>query len=110
MKRSLTPALVLTGLFTLAGCKEEAANTPAPTPATQAATQPAGAQHKDDEHPNAVVLGTKTVGGLQLKATQDEPIKPGGEGAFDLLVTGPKPKAVRFWVGIESGEGSAKAK
>ena len=37
-----------------------------------------------------------------------------GKGAFDLIVTGypagQKPKAVRFWVGSESGDGSVKAK
>ena len=109
MKRSLYPAVVLAGLIPWAGCKEQTANAPAPAPATQPSTQPAGT-HKDDEHANRIELGTRTLGGLQLKATQDEPIKPGGEGAFDLLVTGPKPRAVRFWVGLESAEGSAKAK
>lgn len=63
-----------------------------------------------DDHPDRIVLGTKTVGGLTLKATQDEPIKAGGEGAFDLLITGGKPKAVRFWVGSEGGQDSVKAK
>jgi hypothetical protein len=110
-----TAVTVLLTAVVLGGCKDDAqqAKNNAP-PATQPGT-PAGAGtkdgQKDGDHPNAVVLGTQTAGGLQLKATQDEPIKAGGEGAFDLLITGgPKPKAVRFWVGVENGEGSAKAK
>ena len=103
-------------LFT--GCKDE--DTPqsgGPSPATTSGSAtPAGgphdADHKDaDDHPNRVPLGEKSVGGMKLVASQDEPIKPGGEGAFDLVITGGgKPKAVRFWVGTESGEGSVKAK
>ena len=55
-------------------------------------------------------MGEKTVDGLKLIATMDEAVKPGGEGAFDLVITGGKPKAVRFWVGTESAEGSVMAK
>ena len=69
---------------------------------------------KKGEHADAVTLGETTAGGLKITAKQDEAIKAGGEGAFDLIVTGypagQKPKAVRFWVGTESGEGSVKAK
>lgn len=43
-------------------------------------------------------------------ATTDGPIKPGGEGAFDVAITGSKPKVVRFWVGTEDAKGSVKAK
>ena len=52
------------------------------------------------------------MGGLTLVATMDAPIKAtgGGEGAFDVVITGGKPKAVRFWIGTESGEGSVRAK
>jgi hypothetical protein len=53
---------------------------------------------------------TTKAGGLKLLATMDEPVKPGGEGAFDVVITGGKPKAVRFWVGTESAEGSVRAK
>ena len=59
-------------------------------------------------------LYDRTVAGLKIKAMQDEAIKAGGEGAFDLIITGypagQKPKAVRFWVGTEAGTESAKAK
>ena len=97
----------------LAGCKEEggsgSGSRTAPPPAAPA-TAPSAAAGGGGAHPNAVDIGETTVGGLRLKARQDEPVKPGGEGAFDLIVTGGKPKAVRFWVGVESGEGSVKAK
>src|SRR5687768_5745468 len=59
---------------------------------------------------NRLPLGEKTVGALKLVATTDAPVKPGGEGAFDVVITGGKPKAVRFWVGTETAEGSVKAK
>jgi hypothetical protein len=73
------------------------------TAATQAAT--AG------EH-NRLPLGEATVGSLKLVATMDAPVKAsgGGEGAFDVVITGGKPKAVRFWVGTEDAKGSVKAK
>ena len=113
MTRLLSCLTVVSALLASAGCKEDPP-APKPTPAPQAATQPAATQPvsggKASEHPNRVELGTQTVGALQLKAAQDEPIKPGGEGAFDLSVTGGKPKAVRCWVGLESGEGSTKVK
>ena len=45
-------------------------------------------------------------------APRRSPIKVsgGGEGAFDVVITGGTPKAVRFWIGNEGGEGSVKAK
>ena len=76
---------------------------PAATQSTAAAAPTAG-EHK------RIPIGEKTVGNLKLVATMDEPVKPGGEGAFDLVITGGKPKAVRFWVGTEDAKGSVKAK
>jgi hypothetical protein len=111
-------------LALLGGCKDEpkappASQSPAapatqPAPATPAATQPGAAAPKgNDDHPNQIVLGETTAGGLKFRALQDEPVKPGGEGAFDLQITGypagGKPKAVRFWVGNEVAESKAKA-
>ncbi|MEZ0263862.1 MAG: hypothetical protein ACAI43_03975, partial [Phycisphaerae bacterium] len=114
-------AVLATAAAMLAGCKDD--SKPQPPTGSQGgatnATAPTGtaatpAKPEKDEHPNQVALGETTVGGLKLKAMQDEPIKAGGEGAFDLLITGypagGKPKAVRFWVGVESGDGSTKAK
>ena len=76
---------------------------PAATQSTAAAA-PAAAEHK------RIPIGEKTVGNLKLVATMDAAVKPGGEGAFDLVITGGKPKAVRFWVGTEDAKGSVKAK
>ena len=91
------------------GCKDDeksktGTGTAAPNESAPAATQQASGEHK------RLPIGETTSSGLKLVATMDEPVKPGGEGAFDVVITGGKPKAVRFWVGTETGEGSVKAK
>ena len=99
-----------------AGCKDDdkpqtgTGGAPTATTSPDVPTPPATQPAETDDHPDAVPLGETTLNGLKLVATQDEPITPGGEGAFDLVITGGKPKAVRFWVGTESGEESVKAK
>jgi hypothetical protein len=110
-------AAVLMGVALAGGCEREktrsggGTNAPAPGAATRPAAVAAGG---GGDHANRVDLGERTVNGLKIKAMQDEPVKAGGEGAFDLVVTGypagQKPKAVRFWVGTEAGTESAKAK
>jgi hypothetical protein len=111
--RNLLIATLVTAAALSSGCKEDksgsgnaAQGTSSGGAQTSAATAPAAAGH------NRLPLGEKTVGNLKLVATMDEAIKAtgGGEGAFDLVITGGKPKAVRFWVGAENGEGSVKAK
>ena len=91
---------------TAIGCKDEPKQ-PANNP-TKAKTD----GKTGDSHPDAVAIGQVTQNGLTLKATQDEKIKAGGEGAFDVAISGyaegQKPKSVRFWVGVESAEGSVK--
>ena len=103
---------VAIAVATASGCKEGSKS--AGNPPAQAGGTAASAGPKKGDHPNAVSLGTTTAGEMTLAATQDEPVKAGGESAFDLKITGypagGKPKAVRFWVGAESGEGSVKAK
>ena len=127
MKRfMMTSVAAALAVALAAGCKDEpepvatppaqggnVGGTPAPgEPKTHEHAE--GEEHDEhpggEEHPNRVELGSKTVAGLTLKATQDEPVKAGGEGAFNLAITGGKPKAVRFWVGAGSAEGSVKAK
>ena len=79
-------------------------NTSSDGSARAATQQAASGEHK------RLPIGETTMSGLKLVATMDEPVKPGGEGAFDVVITGGKPKAVRFWIGNESGAGSVKAK
>jgi hypothetical protein len=90
------------------GCKDERSKTEtsagAPGESAPAATQQASNEHK--RRP----IGEMTISGLKLVATMDEPVKPGQECAFYVMITGGKPKAVRFWIGNEGGEGSVKAK
>ena len=78
----------------------------APAAATQ---QTATGEHEEHDQ---LPIGEKTVGDLKLVASMAAPLKSsgGGEAAFDVVITGGKPKAVRFWIGNESGEGSVKAK
>ena len=90
-----------------AGCGEESASTTGGT--TAAPTPTTGGTERAADHGH-IPIGEASQAGLKLVATQDAPVKPGGEGAFDVVITGGKPKAVRFWVGTESGEGSVKAK
>jgi hypothetical protein len=82
------------------------ANTASSAAPTGAATTAAAGHH------NRLPLGEKTVGNLKFVATMDAPVKAagGGDGAFDVVITGGKPKAVRFWVGTEDAKGSVKAK
>lgn len=79
------------------------------TPASPdvASTQPAASS----EH-NRLPIGEATVGEMKLVATMDVPVKAtgGGECAFDVVITGGKPKSVRFWIGTEDAKGSVKAK
>src|SRR5688500_9499570 len=63
-------------------------------------------QHAESGEHNHVPMGETSMSGLKLVATTDGPVKPGGEGAFDVAITGGKPKAVRFWVGTEDAKGS----
>jgi hypothetical protein len=112
MKKMMFAALVGVTIVA-AGCKDDTKtgsngpNTPSgsATPATDAAAPKAG------DH-NRLPLGETSVAGLKLVATMDAPVSKegGGEGAFDLVITGGKPKAVRFWVGTEAGTESVKAK
>ena len=90
----------------LCGCKDEqksggaSSGGSAPPPATTAT----------DEHKDHIALGEKTVGAFKVVAEMEGAIKPGGDGGFDLAITGGEAKAVRVWVGTESAEGSVKAR
>ncbi len=105
-----------------AGCGDESTSptgaSPAPAPAEDSHAHADGSTHAPDtptpatapaEH-GRMPIGETSQAGLKLVATQDAPVKPGGEGAFDVVITGSEPKAVRFWVGTEDGQGSVKAR
>ncbi len=71
----------------------------------------------DAGHGGPVIdLGTATIGGFSAKVTRDQgDIVAGKDAPIDVTVTpaaGTQTKvaAVRFWIGIEDGSGSVKAK
>ena len=110
MRSLLIAALV--GVAALSsGCnKEEDKSQSGAGQGTSSASGSPQSNPTPEKQHNRLPLGEKTVGELKLVATMDAPVKPGGEGAFDVVITGGKPKAVRFWVGTETAEGSVKAK
>ena len=111
MKNWMFAACVGAALFS-GGCGDESTTSTggsasnAPTGSSTPTAAPATAEAEHARLP----IGETTQAGLKLVATTDGPVKPGGEGAFDVVITGGKPKAVRFWVGTEDGKGSVKAK
>jgi len=66
----------------------------------------------EHSHGPTTELGEQVAGALTVKASRDGDITPGGELPVDIWVTGGSARvnSVRFWVGIESGKGSVKAK
>jgi len=93
-----------------AGCGDESTSPAGGSAADTTAGSSAAAPTTAASEHGRIPIGETSQAGLRLVATQDAPVKPGGEGAFDVVITGGKPNAVRFWVGTESGEGSVKAK
>lgn len=70
-------------------------------------------EHKDDAHKGEKKdLGQKAIGSYTVQVTQQGDVKAGEEAVFVLVLTGAseKPKAVRGWIGVESGERSIKSK
>lgn len=92
-----------------AGCKDDEKSKTGGGPSTPSGSAPAATQQASGEH-KRLPIGETTMSGLKLIATMDEAVKPGGESAFDVVITGGKPKAMRFWVGTEDAKGSVKAK
>ncbi len=72
--------------------------------------EPKGHAHGSDAISND--LGTTEIAGIKLSATQEAVIEAGSEAAFDVIIAEgqKKPKAVRSWFGVPSGEGSVKTK
>jgi hypothetical protein len=115
MKSMTMYAAVLALATWSAGCKEDDhghnpdGSHPKP-PATATTTAPAEHVPGDAATHQHIPIGVARMGDLMLTATTDGAVKAGGEGAFDVTIMGAKPKAVRFWVGGELGDGSVKAK
>ncbi len=68
--------------------------------------------HDDDDHEKLPKkeLGKKEIGGYSVLVNQLGDVKAGEEAVFLLTVTGAgKPKAIRGWVGIESGARSIRS-
>jgi hypothetical protein len=55
-------------------------------------------------------IGEQTIGGVTIAAAVVGEIKAGAESEIKLTIKGGKPTAVRGWIGLENGKGSAKAK
>ncbi len=71
--------------------------------------------HKHDDHDHdhgpRSSIGTVKIGAYEIEVLQAGKVEAGKEATFELRVKGePEPVAVRTWIGIESGRGSAKSK
>lgn len=79
-------------------------------------TTPAlGGPSHDHDHattaPATTSLGTITIDGFEMEVIQEGRVVAGQEATFEITINGNKePKAVRVWIGIESGRGSRKGK
>ena len=59
----------------------------------------------------SVSLGAVKIGDYEVEAFQEGKVIAGKEATFQLKLKGPgEPDAIRVWIGIESGRGSAKGK
>lgn len=101
--RSLTILAAATAIYlvpTLSRAEETA------KPASAAHSHGHGHEGKRED------LGTTAAGELKLTATQIGAVESGKEAIFEIALPNDakQPKAVRVWIGTESGDGSAKAK
>jgi len=132
MKQSLAIAAMLTSAA-LIGCDNESnhghphtSETSAPAgekaPKSTAAPSDHGHAHgPGGEHLDSAtgsghaainnMLGTQSAGGFEVSAAHAGALTPGSGAEFDITLKGEgKPKSVRFWIGVESGEGSVKGR
>jgi hypothetical protein len=125
MHRVAIAAVAASASLVLLGCDDHGHPHDDPKPAadTAASTQPAGggghghdhgpgADHAHDAPATAHDLGAVTVAGYSLRIQQETAITPGKEADFAIAVSGGtgEPKAMRLWVGVESGAGSTKVR
>lgn len=67
----------------------------------------------DEEHKGEKkIIGKQKIAGYDVQVTQVGEVEPGKEAVFIVKLTGGsgKPKAVRGWVGVETGKGAIKSK
>lgn len=109
MKRLIIASFVCSGLLGLGVVHVESA----------AAADPKEPEHKHDHKPGEKEehkgekkdLGTQEIGGFKVQVTLVGDATPGKEAIFIITPKGEgEPKAVRAWVGVESGQGSIKTK
>lgn len=114
--RTLTAMTVALGL--LAGCDGESSHSghdhgPAPKQTTTGvAPADHGHDHGDHSHAEVRSLGSVRIGSYEVEALQEGKVEPGKEATFELRLknASAEPDAIRVWIGIESGRGSAKGK
>ena len=104
--KHLTLPLLLAALSPFASCtKHEDPKTP---PANSGSTPPVD----DHGHGTPKPLGSMTIGAHTFDVVQHGDVKAGEESAVTLKFAAgkPLPAAARAWIGVQSGEGSRKAK
>lgn len=115
-KAPLTIACFAGTAFLLSGCSES----PASDSTDHGHEHHEGADHDHDhpenaetmdEHGNENPLGSVEIAGTTFEVSFGGEIEPGAEMHINLNITdGPKPAAVRLWVGDEAATGSIKGK
>jgi hypothetical protein len=72
----------------------------------------AGPAEEDHHHEAGPSLGTLKIGDYEIEALQQGKIDAGKECVFEIKIIkgAPEPKAIRAWIGVETGRGSMKAK
>ncbi len=103
MSPSLPPSFLTTGLFTLLlACAGP----------LSAADEHAGHDHAGHDHGTTAPVGSVAISPYQVAVAAAGAVAAGKDWHVELRLTPdqPAPKAIRLWVGIENGRGSAKAK
>lgn len=107
--KTLYTSLLLVLLTPFVACnKADATATPAGKPAPVAEPLEAGAHAHGDEKP----IGPMAIGAYQFTVVQLGDVKAGAEAVFELEFAkdAKVPSIARAWLGVESGQGSMKAR
>ena len=106
---AVVTVVMMSGSGAFAQAKPEA--TPDPH-AGHAHAAPSAGETGGHAHGDAKDLGTTAIAGLKMTVSQMGDVKAGGHAVFEVTPAAGQAdaKAVRVWVGLESGAGSVKAK